>query len=130
MIQETLYTKEGKQEKKFTLLFSLAMLFLAQAQMMLSEILISQKLALPYLTKRCLKCQLGRVKYHLAEVSEFSSQYFPRKLFPKRVFSILYPLKRVLTIYIAPTLSKMWTKNICPPKKSNIDDEKRIPKTK
>ena len=36
--------------------FLLAMLFSAQAQMLLSEIQISQKLALPYLTKRYLKC--------------------------------------------------------------------------
>ena len=36
------------------------MVFLAQAQMLLSEIQNSLKLALPYLGKRCLKCYLGR----------------------------------------------------------------------
>ena len=34
--------------------------FSAQAQMLLSEIQNSLKLALPYLTKRCLKYYLGR----------------------------------------------------------------------
>ena len=34
--------------------------FSAQAQMLLSEILISQKLASPYQTKRCFKYYLGR----------------------------------------------------------------------
>ena len=36
------------------------MLFSAQVQMLLSEIQNSLKLALPYLTKRCLKYYLGR----------------------------------------------------------------------
>ena len=34
--------------------------FLAQAQMLFSKIQNSQKLALPYLTKRCLKRYLGK----------------------------------------------------------------------
>ena len=42
------------------LFFLLAMLFSAQAQMLPSEIQNSLKLALPYLTKRCLKYFLGR----------------------------------------------------------------------
>ena len=36
------------------------MLFSVQAQMLLSEIQNSLKLALPYLTERCLKYYLGR----------------------------------------------------------------------
>ena len=42
------------------MLFLLAMLFSALAQILLSGIQIPQKLALPYLTKRCLKYYLGR----------------------------------------------------------------------
>ena len=36
--------------------------FSTQAQMLLSKIEFSKKLALPYMTKRCLKCYLGREK--------------------------------------------------------------------
>ena len=46
-------------QRNYTL-FLLAMLFLAQAQMLLSEFQNSLKLALPYLTKRCFKYYLGR----------------------------------------------------------------------
>ena len=46
--------------------------FLALPQMFFSKIQNFLKLALPYLTKRCLKYYLGR----LTKVSEFSSQYF------------------------------------------------------
>ena len=43
-------------------LFLQAMVFSAQTQMLLSKIQNSQKLALPYLTKWCLKRYLGREK--------------------------------------------------------------------
>ena len=60
------------------------MLFLGQAQMLLSAIHNSLKLALPYQTKR-------RESDHLTKVSEFSSQYFPRCLVP----SVAYEIKSV-----------------------------------
>ena len=41
-------------------LFHKECFFSAQAQILLSEIQNSIKIALPYLTKRCLKCYLGR----------------------------------------------------------------------
>ena len=60
-----------------TRFFLLAMLSLAQAQMLLSEIQNSLKLALTFQTKRCLK-YIKKESNYLTKVSEFSSQYFPR----------------------------------------------------
>ena len=50
--------KDGR--KDFLSVFYKQWIFSAQAQILLSEIQDSLKLALPYLTKRCLKYSLGR----------------------------------------------------------------------
>ena len=68
-----------------------AMFFSAQAQMLLSEIEISLKLALAYLTKRCLKCLLGRVQSFGNR-----SQYFPRFVFQNAQFQASVAYKSVV----------------------------------
>ena len=83
------------------------MVFLAQAQMLLSEIQNSLKLALPYLGKRCLKCYLGReqsfekgfrVQFRIQPSVAYKSVAYKKKAC-KRFFFAMHHRSQHYTLY-------------------------------